>query len=927
MEPDRWRHVEELYHSALALEPEQRRIFLTEVCAADDNLRRLLDDLLAQSKATNGLVAQPVWKVVAGSGEPDQIPVGTKLGPYKILGILGEGGMGKVYHALDTRLDRAVAVKVSWEMFNAWFEREARAISALNHPNICTLYDIGPNYLVMELVEGETLAQRIERIGPLPLEEAFDIGLQIAQALGAAHAKNIVHRDLKPANVKLTPEGRAKVLDFGLAKSIRSEPVSEAVPSASSDTAGGSMAGQALGTPSYMSPEQTRGEDVDSRTDLWAFGCLMYELLTGKRAFRGESSEKTVAAILERDPDWQVLPPATPKKIRDLLRECLEKDLVRRLSDIHVARAAIEEAAKGQTRVWTLRRALAISVLVVAAILAVWLLRGRDMQPEQTIHAVPLTTYPGSQDWPSFSPDGSQVAFSWDGAKQDNFDIYVKSVSPGPPRRVTHDPAMDTAPAWSPDGNSIAFLRASDPGKSAVVLVPPQGGPERVVGEVSRFEPMNEGLGWSPDSKWLVVADRPPNEAPGLWLISPDTAERRRLTTAPDEGPSSGDFVPRVSPDGRMLAFRRLVERNSSALFILPLGSTMRPTGEPRRLTQDNQVIDGLTWSPDSRDLVFSSGDPGNVRLFRMTTSGATPKRLTEQGEILNLTISERSHRLVFAQSRREMDIYRVALSGGGGDARDPVPLIASSRLERYPSYSPDGKKIAFVSLRSGNWQLWVADSDGMNSGQLTSFESGEVAFPAWSPDGRQIGFVSNAEGRELAYSVDAAGGKPRRLDALGANVWNWKWSRDGRWILFLSSRSGGQQLWRIPAAGGPSEELTHQGAATFTQSLDGKRIYYVRPGGISSVPLQGGAEHEVVTSDVEPGTIAVNRFGLYFHARSSVTTNGDLMFYRFPAGPVIKVAGVKMRYGLSASPDGRWLVFTKLTSTGSDLMLVDNFR
>ena len=703
--------------------------------------------------------------------------------------------------------------------------------------------------------------------------------------------------------------------------------VGEAVPPSPSLTASGSIAGQVLGTPAYMSPEQARGEDVDTRTDVWAFGCLVYELLTGKPAFRGGTCEETITAILEREPDWLVLPASASSKVRDLLQRCLEKDLVRRLPEIHIARAAIEDAAKARTRVLTWGRAVAIGTLVVAAALAVWFMRVRDVQPEQMIRTVPFTTYPGSQDWPSFSPDGTQVAFAWDGENQDNFDIYVKPIGAGPLARLTHDLAADTAPAWSPDGTSIAFLRASRPGKSAVILIPPQGGPERVVGEVSRFEAMNEALGWSPDSKWLVVFDRPPNEVPGLWLMSRETGERRRLTTAPDEGEASGDFVPRVAPDGRTLAFRRLVERNASDLFLLPMGANMRPSGEPRRLTRDNQAIDGLAWSSDGRDLIFSSGDPGNLRLFQVRISGTARKRLTEQGEILNLAISPRSHRLVFAQSRREMDIFRVELSGNGGDARNPIPLIASSRLERYPSYSPDGNKIAFVSLRSGNWQLWVANSDGGNATQMTSFESGEVAFPAWSPDGRHIGFTSNADGGQLAYTVDATGGRPRRLDALGANVFNWKWSRDGHWFLFLSSRHGGRQLWKIPASGGAPEELTRRGAATFAQSLDGKLIYYARPGGIWCVPVEGGAEYEVVKSDVEPGTLDVNRFGIYFHAHSSVTTNGDLMFYHFPNGPLTKVAGITTRYGVSASPDGRWLLYTKLTSTGSDLMLVESFR
>jgi Tol biopolymer transport system component/DNA-binding winged helix-turn-helix (wHTH) protein len=570
---------------------------------------------------------------------------------------------------------------------------------------------------------------------------------------------------------------------------------------------------------------------------------------------------------------------------------------------------------------------LAASVMAMA-VLAAWVLGGRYSPRDQTLRASPLTTYLGSQDWPSFSPDGSQVAFAWDGEKQDNFDVYVKRIGPGPPLRLTRDRAADTAPAWSPDGSSIAFLRASRPGKSAVVLIPPLGGPERVVGEVTRFEAMNEALSWTPDSKWLVVFDRPPAQPAGLWLLSVETGERHRLTTTPDEW--AGDFNPAFAPDGRSVAFRRLVTRNSFDLFLLPVGAAMRASGEPRRLTQDRQVIDGLAWTADGKDLIFSSGSPGNLGLFRMGASGIAPRRLTSQvGEILHLAVAARSNRLAFAQSRREMDIYRVKLTSRGDEASDSIPLIASSRLERYPSYSPDGKKIAFVSLRSGNWQLWVAASDGENPVQMTSFQKGEVAFPAWSADGQQIGFLCDAEGSQQAYAVDATGGTPRKLEALGAGVFAIGWSRDGHWIFFGSNRTGTQQVWKIPATGGAAEQMTRQGTVTgpLVESPDGKLVYYVRPGGVWCVPVAGGPERQVFASEVDPGGLEANEHGIYFHANSNVTKNGDLMFYRFPNGPINKVAGVEMRYGLSLSPGGLYLVYTKMTSTGSDLMLIENFR
>jgi serine/threonine protein kinase len=675
---------------------DQRSAFLGEACEGDDELRRQLELLLSHSDSTDIALGSPVWEVVARVAETSVgLTAGTRLGPYEIIGPLGEGAMGTVYHALDTRLGRAVAIKVCTEQFSARFEREARAISALNHPNICTLYDVGPNFLVMELVEGETLAQRLDRAGPSPLAEVFDIGLKVAQALEEAHHKGIIHRDLKPANVKITPEGRVKVLDFGLAKTMREERTDANTPAMTTVTGIGTAAGQLVGTPAYMSPEQASGKDVDTRTDVWAFGCLLYELLTGTRAFRGETSGDTIAAILDTEPDWRVLPAATPAKIRDLLRQCLEKDAVRRLLDIPAARTAIENAKARRTRVPTWGQALAISALVAAMVLAAWFLRGHEAQPARMLHAVPLTSYLGSQDWPSFSPDGNQVAFAWDGEKEDNFAIYVKPIGPGTPLRLTHASAADTNPAWSPDGNSIAFLRASRPGKSAVVLIPPLGGAERGVTEVVRGNPLAPSLAWLPDSKWLVVFDRPPSQAAGLWLLSTVTGERRRLTTAL-EGPATGDFSPAVAPDGRTVAFARASANNSSDLYLLMLGGDLRPHGAPRRLTKENEAIDGLAWTADGRELIFSSGEPGNLSLFRIATSGDTHrKRLTEQQDIFDMAISGRSKRLVFVRSRREMDIYRVELAGEGNAAPQSIPLITSSRLDRFPRYSPDGKKVA----------------------------------------------------------------------------------------------------------------------------------------------------------------------------------------------------------------------------------------
>jgi serine/threonine protein kinase/lipoprotein NlpI len=357
--PERWQQIERLYHSALEHDSTQRRAFLQQACAGDDALREEVESLLARGQTTEGLLDHSALGEMAArilAKQDGRSLLGTKLGSYQVLTLLGVGGMGEVYQAHDNKLRRDVAIKVLPAAFMhdaerlARFEREARMLAALNHPNIAAIYGLehsdGVHYLVMELVPGQTLAERVCG-GPLPIKEALALAGQIAEALETAHEKGVIHRDLKPANVKVTPEGRVKVLDFGLAKAL-TEGDEQNLSQALTLTALSNEQGRILGTPAYMSPEQARGQRVDEQTDIWAFGCVLYELLTTKCAFRGATLQDTLAAVLEREPDWQALPPSTPEKIRNLLRRCLQKDPQRRLQDLGDARIEIEEAPAAQ---------------------------------------------------------------------------------------------------------------------------------------------------------------------------------------------------------------------------------------------------------------------------------------------------------------------------------------------------------------------------------------------------------------------------------------------------------------------------------------------------------------------------------------------------------------------------------------------------
>src|SRR6516164_6854176 len=351
MEQELWPKLEELLHEALKCAPEQRQAFLDAACRGDSDLQRELELLLAQEHLAESFLEEPALEdaTVTLVAQP-----GRQLGQYRIVSPLGAGGMGEVYRAHDSKLGRDVAIKMLPAEFArdsarlSRFRREARALASLNHPNIGAIYGLeeagGVDCLVLELVEGETLR------GPLPLAAALDCADQVASALEAAHEKGIVHRDLKPANVKVTPEGRVKVLDFGLAKAIQGSELAPDLSQSGIAAGAQTLAGHIVGTPGYMSPEQARGLEVDQRADIWAFGCLVYELLAGKRVFHCNTVQDTIAAVLEREPDWSALPPKAPAKIRELLRGCLEKDAGRRLPNIAEARKAIEQAT---TRRWT----------------------------------------------------------------------------------------------------------------------------------------------------------------------------------------------------------------------------------------------------------------------------------------------------------------------------------------------------------------------------------------------------------------------------------------------------------------------------------------------------------------------------------------------------------------------------------------------
>jgi len=448
--------------------------------------------------------------------------------------------------------------------------------------------DKGMDFIVMEHVPGKTLDELVPRKG-MRLKEALSVATQIADALAAAHAAGIIHRDLKPGNVMVTERGQAKVLDFGLVKLTdgTESPESDDRQTLSSGTCPKTEEGTIWGTASYMSPEQAEGKKVDVRSDIFSFGSVLYEMVTARRAFQGDSRMSTMAAILREDPKpASQIAKDLPIALERIITRCLQKDPKRRFQHMDDVQVELEELRQeadsgamalappqqlGHRR-WR-RIAAGLALLCVAGISA-WFFYSRPHARLTPLSVIPLTSYPGGETSPSFSPDGNQVAFSWNGDRQDNADIYIKLIGPATPLRLTTDPRYDALPSWSPDGRWIAFLRLTDDNKASLLLIAPTGGPERLLAEnldLMESAPVRrETLSWSPDGKWIAVPIKgSPMEPAAIFTIAVETGEIRRLTAAPAE--TIGDGTPAFSPDGRTLAFTRFLSDQVAHLYLLPL--------------------------------------------------------------------------------------------------------------------------------------------------------------------------------------------------------------------------------------------------------------------------------------------------------------------------------------------------------------------
>jgi eukaryotic-like serine/threonine-protein kinase len=924
MTPEQWKEVERLYHCAIELQPDKQAQFLDD-SSVDEEVRREVESLVAHRQKQPSFIERRGLDVAADMfrQNPSINLVGRTIGHHEVRAFIGAGGMGEVYRAHDTRLSRDVAIKVLPAQFSEdperlrRSEREAKLLASLNHPNIGAIYDLeesdGFQCLVLEFVEGRTLAEQLER-GRIPLREALDINRQIAEALEAAHEQGIVHRDLKPGNIMITSSGSVKVLDFGIAKMF--EPRSDEGATKDSDSA---SAGLVLGTPSYMSPEQARGKPIDKRTDVWAFGCVLYEMLSGRRAFQGETVTDTLAAVVERDPDWEAVPNTVPEKIQDLLHRCLQKDVRQRLRDIGDARIQIEEigrqpAATGGLSVTRSHRppppllsrfgiagwilAGGFMIVLAALLWASW--RSPAPTPTPIRFEIPIPENQFRNSFFAVSPDGRHLAFVGSGG-----DLWIRSLDSLAPRQLAGPESTTTNSFmlfWSPDSRFVAYAVGGKLKKFDVT-----GGPAQILCDVPAgafggtwnrdgvivFGILNGGImrvsAAGGAASPLTVLD-PAKNFIGGHVFPTFLPDGRHFLYATTAGPQGGPaFIGALDKKPQEQSYREVLpkagylgyapsENEPGHLIYLLEGSLMAQQFDARQL---ELIGDPVLLAEHVQNFSVSSNGvlvyrpeamPQNYQLTWVDRHGKTIGTIGEPGTYSSVSVSPDGTRAAVGKtSGNKNDIWIVDLVRGTSDRLTFGPLVA---IGPRVVWSSNGDRVAFSWLHGDGAELVVKPVSGATE-ETTLAKSTGLIPQSWSQDGRFILYTARDQKTKLdVWVLPLDGRKPVRLLGSEFNEVAPQFSPDGKWMAYHSDESGRNEVYvRSFSAGsaavspsvGPKFLVSKAGGTNFEWRADGKELFYFSLDGtlisadVTSIPKIGEPnvlfKHhaDVIAGDVAP--------------------------------------------------------------------------
>jgi eukaryotic-like serine/threonine-protein kinase len=794
--------------------------------------------------------------------------IGTKLAHYEITSHLGSGGMGDVYQATDSKLGRSVAIKLLPEAFShdtdraARFDREARVLASLNHPNIAAIYGIEEanqrKFLVMELVPGETLAERIKR-GPVPIDEALNIANRICEALEAAHDKGIIHRDLKPANIKLTPDSSVKVLDFGLAKAMEGGPTKVGLSNSPTLTIATTQQGMILGTAAYMSPEQARGREVDRRTDIFSFGCVLYEMLTGRAAFEGEDVTEILSRVLQREPDWTLLLSNLPPSIPRLLRLCLQKDVKKRRQTAADVRIDIEEAleepvaaampaavavapvSRTRERVWI---AIALAAILLSA--AVWTLKPAVRSANSAIARLSVALQPGDRvgdlENPALAMSADGTVLAYVGIRDDTQQLYLRSLDSLESKPI---PGTEGAsnPFFSPNGQWIGFFAQGKLRKVSVT-----GSATQTLCEAAN----GRGGSWGTDDTIYFA----PTPISAIWKVSDSGGTPQQVTTLDRSKGEISHRWPQVLPGGKTVLFSA---RTGPGWDEMNIEAQSLQTGERRVLMKGGET--GRYVSAGY--LVYTRTDAlmaAPMDLARLEVTSGAPVVLAETvrtgGEGAQYAMSDSGVLAYVAGDTRRFERRLVWVDRKG----DVEPLSAPTRNYGRPQTSPDGHHAA-VEISGGTIGIWIYDFSRTTLTPLTSAGSSQAS--TWTPDGNHVAYRGTRTGfRNLFWKAADGTGDEERLATSENTQTPGSWSPDGKWLAYHeASSTTGNDIWVLPVNGDRKPQVFlrtpfQEGNPRFSpdgrwvayeSTESGRNEVYARPfpgsGAKSQISTQGGTE------------------------------------------------------------------------------------